>query len=464
MTTEKVIQPTPVIPGRYVKINCTELCCVWTLARSGRLRPLDVRVWLATREARERRRGADSSRCKYKTAELAQLCKTTERKVRFSLRRLEAEGIIAWGEHPFFISSEGELSAENAAAAAKMRAQIPVQRRFFPMPRRVLRFLAQGSSRTLQATVFAHLVRCVFMKRSGWRSTGACKASWAASVFGLSSRSIVRARRHLVQDLKWLHRVPAPQWYQNANGGQFEVELNWTASANSPSATVERGESRAGKSTGMSDHSHEMSPPLPSKSAEMSGPESKQLSFGNKQPSAPVPHRCAPRARPRADAQAGPHRRRATLAKIREVDLASLDLVMELFEQASRNRTWIRRGWAPADTENERLNWWVAARRALTQDAQSPCGLFIYLVRERRWGDASQLDENSATPVFKAWKATQGTAETTAQGHSLTAELLALCGVSKVQPKAQRLGRMSPPTTQGDYRHELWHNSQCMGR
>ena len=144
MTTEKVSQPTPVIPGRYVKINCTELCCVWTLARSGRLRPLDVRVWLATREARERRRGADSSRCKYKTAELAQLCKTTERKVRFSLRRLEAERIVAWGEHPFFISSEGELSAESAAAAAKMRAQIPVQRRFFPMPRRVLKFGASG--------------------------------------------------------------------------------------------------------------------------------------------------------------------------------------------------------------------------------------------------------------------------------------------------------------------------------
>ena len=429
MTTGQEVQPSPVIPGRYVKIDSMELCCVWTLARAGRLRPLDVRVWLATREARERRKGADASRCKYETAELAQLCETTEGKVRFSLRRLEAEGVVTWGEHPFFISGVSELSDEHAAGVVAMRAQIPARRRFFPLPRRVLRFLTQGSNRTLQATVFAHLIRCVFMKRSEWHSTGACKASWAASVFGLSSRSIVRARAQLERELKWLRRVPAPQWYQNAHGGRFEVQLDWKAGETAPRTKVERSGSATGEGTEMSDQQLEMSPPPASKSAEMSGPESKQLSFGNKQPSAPVPHRCAQRARPRVDAQAGPHRRCAKLAKVREGDLASIESVMELFDQAGRSRSWVRRGWAPVDTENERLNWWVAARRSLTQDAQSPCGLFMHLVRERRWGDASQLDETSATPAFKAWIAQQGDAETTSQGQSLTSELLAMCSV-----------------------------------
>lgn len=428
MTTGQQDQPSPVIPGRYVKIDSMELCCVWTLARAGRLRALDVRVWLATREARERRKGTDASRCKYDTAELAQLCKSTEGKVRFSLRRLEAECVVTWGEHPFFISDVHELSAKHAAAAIAMRAQIPAQRRFFPLPRRVLRFLAQGSNRTLQATVFAHLIRCVFMKRSRWHSKGACKASWAARAFGVSSRSIVRARGQLEQELKWLRRVPAPQWYQNAHGGRFEVQLDWGLDETAARTKVERCKSTTGEGTGMSDQSLEVSPPPASKSGEMSAPDSKQLSFGNKQPSAPVPHRFAPRARPRVDAQSG-HRRRAKLTKIRTCDLASVEPVMELFDQACHSRIWIHRGWAPADTESERLNWWVAARRALTQDAQHPCGLFVHLVRERRWGDASQLDETSATPAFNAWRIGQGGASATAQGQALEAKLLAMCDV-----------------------------------
>jgi hypothetical protein len=111
-----------------------------------------------------------------------------------------------------------------------MLAQISNHHRRIPVPRRLLRFLARGCSRVLLATILGHLFRCLYYRQGQCRADGFCKASWIAEVFGVSPRAVKTARQRL-EALGFLQRTETPQWVRNRYGQQMTINLQWDGKA-----------------------------------------------------------------------------------------------------------------------------------------------------------------------------------------------------------------------------------------
>ena len=99
---------------------------------------------------------------------------TSVKKARAAIKRLVAAGLITLDGH---------------------RMEFPgakVGTRPIPFPRRMLRHLAEGARESLIATVFGHLIRCLWLKKAATKvacvSGGLCKASWIAAEFGIDLR------------------------------------------------------------------------------------------------------------------------------------------------------------------------------------------------------------------------------------------------------------------------------------
>ena len=77
---------------------------------------------------------------------------------------------------------------------------------------------------------------------------------------------------------------------------------------------------------------------------------------------------------------------------------------MELFDQALTDRSWAKAGATPIDSWPERLNWASAAARVRARGASNPAGLFMHLVRKRKWGDVSNHDEMAVSQKMAEWR------------------------------------------------------------
>src|SRR5262249_25563386 len=99
-------------------------------------------------------------------------------------------------------------------------------RRLVPVPRRMLRLLASAARPALVATVFAHLLRCLYSRGGRFSARGRCKASWVADTFGVALSRVKAARRELVAS-GWLIPLEANQWALNRWGMLVEIKLGW---------------------------------------------------------------------------------------------------------------------------------------------------------------------------------------------------------------------------------------------
>ena len=70
---------------------------------------------------------------------------------------------------------------------------------------------------------------------------------------------------------------------------------------------------------------------------------------------------------------------------------------MELFRQA------VKCGLAPNDSEHARLLWMAAIERARTVPADNPAGLFLFLVKNRKWDFLSNGHFEAANTRLKAY-------------------------------------------------------------
>lgn len=81
--------------GGFVLVHGWALVAAWQAVRAALLRPVDLRVWLATFEAVARRCGAHPGcRPEYRLAELATLTGSAPRTVAESVARLRASGLV----------------------------------------------------------------------------------------------------------------------------------------------------------------------------------------------------------------------------------------------------------------------------------------------------------------------------------------------------------------------------------
>ena len=70
---------------------------------------------------------------------------------------------------------------------------------------------------------------------------------------------------------------------------------------------------------------------------------------------------------------------------------------MELFRQA------VKCGLVPNDSEHARLLWMAAIERARTVPADNPAGLFLFLVKNRKWDFLSDGHFEAANTRLKAY-------------------------------------------------------------
>lgn len=231
--------------------------------------------------------------------------------------------------------------------------------RRIPVPRRMVRLLSREGTRLLIATVFGHLLRCLYYRQGQCRPSGMCKATWIAEVFGVDVRNVKSARKELVQRgiLTMEHR---PQWFWNRYGPVARVNLAW--------------------GTGMI-ADRRLPPPSGAICRESPPPTRKHelLRIRNQKPSGTVAGAC------NAERTVAP----PDLRHVVPSDLSHPGRLMILHEQACGA------GFVNG-SEGDRLKFFAAAEHAQNVATRNPAGLFAATVRSQRWSYLTLADEDSA--------------------------------------------------------------------
>lgn len=379
--------------GGFVLIPAWALVAAWWASKTGDLRPVDLRVWLASFECVARRcRAQRGCPVRYTAAELGELVgAVSERSVRSGLRRLERVGLMAWSERgPERADHLDRVVLTRPGPMLDALSLVSMHDRRVPMPRRLLRELCRSNSPALLATSFGHLLRGLFNGRRACRSGGLCKASWVAEVFGISERSVKRCRARLAASGVLLsERVP--QRVMNRHGGCTRWNLRW---ASGPGRRLAPGP-RA-----MRVHRVYVSPPRALADVTVTPPKETSNSLSGVEHHQPV--RCTrTTASSRRDAHgarasrigtaASVHRTRG-LGHVRVKDLRSGEGLRRLFVRAT-TKGLVRRSEAGA------LAFAAAAVHAQRVATRNPCGLFATVVRLGLWSHVSHEDEERARRV-----------------------------------------------------------------
>jgi hypothetical protein len=216
--------------GGFVLVPAMALLRAWWAYRAGKIRFIDLRVWLASFEAVARRCGLPKGRIpRYSHDELATLVNSVGGEhIRRALCRLESEGLLTWTASRIDLGSAATSGEDtDSDEVREVTPLLANMKRRIPVPRRLLRYVAESGKPVLAATVFGHLLRCVYHRRQGVRSDGLVKASWISVVFGVDERNVKGARRDLVR-LGVLMVGCAPQRVLNRFGVPSTVSLTWS--------------------------------------------------------------------------------------------------------------------------------------------------------------------------------------------------------------------------------------------
>src|SRR5215471_3434448 len=199
--------------GGFVLLTVQQLCLLWWAYRTRLVQLMDFRVWFAAQEMVARRcQLAPDQVPEYTPKELHGLVGGVGGEhLRASLRRLEALGLLIWSSTKLdFATTPADLQgAYDLTDFHIMHGAIPNHSRRVPVPRQAIRLIAGGCRVSVIATMFGHMLRCLYYKDHRCISGGWCKASWIAEVFRVDLRTIKAARKHLVT-IGWLHLCDTP--------------------------------------------------------------------------------------------------------------------------------------------------------------------------------------------------------------------------------------------------------------
>jgi hypothetical protein len=141
------------ITGGFVLVSPATLMAAWRACRADPLGVGDFRAWLACHELVARRCVAEPGRAPaYSVAELAGLQGVTPKRARASLNRLADAGLLQWSDSAIAFPEFPDGDATLGDTIGRGRGSLAI-------PRRVLRFLAQGAGLALIATTIAILLR-----------------------------------------------------------------------------------------------------------------------------------------------------------------------------------------------------------------------------------------------------------------------------------------------------------------
>lgn len=337
----------------------------WRAYKQGIVPLSDVRVWLGIFEVRARRCGDRHCRSSGTVEhELAVLTDLPRAGVAAAIRRLGRAGLVRpRSTGPEAVGDVARLTSLLQEDFQQSLAQVANHRRRIPVPRRVLRCLCRNPRPVLLATVLGHLLRCLYYRERACCPDGRCKASWISAVFRVDVRNVKAARRELVE-LGMLLMEPTDQRSMNRWGPRVRFNLEWRT----PGA-----DARSAGSPPRSAPETCRLPPL-KKNRELASRMNNQEPALRRQAGAYAESRVLPPP---------------TLRRVLAVDLQQPERTALLFEEA------VRCGFV-AGTASDRLKVFAAAERAKACGTRNPCGLFVWLMRRRRWNHITLRDEDAA--------------------------------------------------------------------
>lgn len=359
------------VAGGYTLITGTTLLAAWWAYKRRTIRLADLRAWFACCELMAQRR-ASGAKSEFRPAESHVACMTAVDlpATAASLRRLAAAGLVTVGENGLSIPDEFavELSPPRDPAQHAL-AQVRHHARRVPVPRRMLRVLATSTRPVFIATVLGHLLRCLFFRGGKVASSGLCKSSWIAEVFGVDERNVKAARRELVAN-GWLLVDHASQRFLNRWGLPVRVNLDWERVAVDAPSVMD----------GLCDG--RVSPP-PEGSQEVGSPPPLKNTHRFQRSKNHVPVPAGGACEPVIPECVRPFR------DVRPPDLCSTAELRALFRGA------VQAGLVRPCAADE-LRFFAAAERAITLGTANPGGFFATLVRRGLWHVISQRDEDAA--------------------------------------------------------------------
>jgi hypothetical protein len=338
------------------------LYAAWWLYRQGELEFRDVRIYLALEEMQARRCTLKEGRTPcYTLAELERLSGAGNiRSIRASLRRLQRAGLSTWNTASIEFPEEHLVGTRIEFAESLWR--IENHRRRVPVPRRTLRLLISSTRPALVATVFGHLLRCVYLRGRALSAEGSVSAAWISSIFSVDRRNVKRAKVTL-RELNWLTEKPTRHWHRQRYGQTVAVNLDW-------------GKGIEGRMAGRTC--------LPPRSAPirtcLPPPDSDRE----------LPKEVKNQKRQRAS---GVREQGSRLDKPRPWNVAPADLaepfrIAELFGEAARCGL-------VKDSQMDRLQFFAAAHRAV-RFGRNPGGFFTAIVKRGLWAHVSTSEEEWA--------------------------------------------------------------------
>lgn len=351
--------------GGFHFVSVVELASAWWAYSEGLIRIADLRAWFACQEANARRsNGKGGEAPQFVLDEIRGLTGVPVSKLRGSIGRLEAAGLLAWSESALSFGDGHDLGDGFAA----FLSELPNNARRVPVPRRILRLIAGGSRPALIACILGHLLRCLYYRKGSVEPLGRCKASWIAETFGVSLRRVKEARAELLR-LGWLVSADAPQWQLNRWGAWVSINLDWH------------------RLDGVSESSGEpkLAPPPGDSVPKLAPPESDRKPL--QEPKNQKPASGGPSGFSNSDGQGGESP--PTLRDVVPADLRDTGRLLTLHAEAVGLDL-------VGGSEADRLKFLAAAEHARVIGTKNPCGLFVRLVRGKLWHFLTHDDEDAA--------------------------------------------------------------------
>lgn len=417
--------------GGYRIIRAAVMAAAWWAYRRNRIRLVDLRVWFAAHEMDARRCRLDQEFTpRFNLREFKRLTGLSVKRLKDSLRRLQAARLLSWSETALdFPDSTGLLIGADADDFATFLDQVPNANRKLPVPRRILRLLAGGARPALIATVVGHLIRGLYLKSGKCHDRGRVKASWIAEVFGVSLRRVKHARQELIAG-GWLIPLQTDQWALNRWGAHFRINLEWSRldatkvqathvsgpvspalgpesapppptigpktappdSYGEPPTESEKNQKPAtGGPAGISSSKHEEVRSDPRSISAQGCVDVENLYVSVLVTMAPTPNAPSP-VRPESIPPAPTNPTTVGKPDFRNVvieDLKDVVRLLVLFGQA------VALGLVTS-SERDRLRFVAAAEHARVIGTKNPCGLFVRLIRNGLWSFLTQDDEDAA--------------------------------------------------------------------
>jgi hypothetical protein len=368
------------IAGGFVLVPIGSLMATW---RACRVRPLgigDFRAWLACHEMKARRGLAIEGRvADYSVNELAKLTGLSTKRTRASVRRLVEARLLDWEGSAIGFPQPPAIDPGPVDTIGRGQGNLAI-------PRRVLRFLADGARPAIIGVMLALLLRCLSRRKAGFDGRGRVKASWIARTFGISLRQAKAARVELV-GLGWIEPEASELWAERRWGRAFRIDLGWSPKAGASSSPIPL------------DPGSSLSPP-DLQTGNPSGREKDQepARRGGPDGGTGVEIQEAEESREpesdRSESVPGPLPA-PTLDDVRIEDLKETARLLELHGQAI-GREII------GPSEADRLRFVAAAEHAMAIGKGNPPGLFAYLVRGACWRYSTGADEDRANARIKA--------------------------------------------------------------